>query len=635
MALINFTNLDFDQIKTTIREYIRSNSNFTDHDFEGSNLSTIIDVLAYTTYLSSYNANMVSNEVFIDSATLRENVVSLAKHIGYTPRSVTSSKAVVSFFVNTTSNDDVPLSLTLRKGIVATTRSQFGGKNFVFSLNDDVTTPVVNGIARFNNVVIQEGIYLETNFSVDANIKNQRFILDNPNIDTSSIRVLVRESQESAESTRYNLCTDLCVTDSSSEIYFLQEIEDQRYELIFGDGIFGKKLENGNIVEVSYITSQAIDSANRIKSFSFAGRIFDNNNNIVTSGISLLSTLEESQGGRKIESVDSIKKYAPLVYSAQNRAVTSSDYEAIISQVYPEAESVSVFGGEELDPPQYGRVFITIKPYEGEILPLSIKQNITDDLKRYSVAGIVPEILDLKYLYIEYDVSAYYNINKSRGADTVRTKIFNNIQAYADSTELNQYGARFKYSNLLKIIDQSDDSITSNITNIVMRRDLKVALNSLAEYELCFGNSFHIKNPNGFNIKSSGFKISNSTFDVYLSDIPKNNIEGEIVLIRIIGDQPNIIRRNFGSINYQRGEILLNPTTIISTQKIKFGENIIEISVSPKSNDVIGLQDLYLQLDTENSKLNMVRDTISSGEDSSGSTYISSSSYTNGSFIRN
>lgn len=637
MALINFTSLDFDQIKTTIREYLRANSNFTDYDYEGSNLSTIIDALAYTSYLSSYNANMVSNEVFIDSATLRENVVSLAKHIGYIPKSVRSARAEISFFVDTSELTNQPLYVKLLKGLVCSSSLSVSGRSYTFSITEDVIVPVVEGIASFNNLEIIEGTFLTNTFTVNANDRSQRFILENTNIDTSSLKVVVRESRESNISRVYELCRDLCVIDSESEVYFIQEIEDERYEIIFGDGIFGKKLENNNIVEISYIISNGTSEANQISSFSYSGRIYDEKNRVLDFGPSLLTTNAISQGGQEIESVDSIRKFAPLLYSSQKRAVTTSDYEGIISQIYPEAESVSVFGGEELTPPQYGKVFITIKPYEGERLPISIKENIKTDLRKYCVAGIVPEILDLKYLYVEFDSSVYYNINKTKGVFDTRSKIIENAVKYADSTELNKYGAKFKYSKFLRIIDDTDASITSNITKIQIRRDLRVLTNTLAEYELCFGNEFYVTDncKEGYNIKSSGFKVSNSQYTVYLSDIPIDKTRGELIIFRMQSDKPVVIQRNFGEINYKKGEISIYPTNIISTLKTKFDENVIEISVTPKSNDVIGLQDLYLQLDVDNSVVNMVRDTISSNEDSSGSTHISSSSYTNGKLIRN
>jgi hypothetical protein len=640
MPLVNFTNLDFDQIKTTLRDYLKSNSNFTDYDFEGSNLSTILDVLAYNTYITSYNANMVANEVFIDSATLRENVVSLARNIGYVPRSKKASRASVSFFVDTTNITPAPVSLTLKKGPVASTSGSFGNQSFVFSILEDITVPVVNNIASFNDIQIYEGILLNTNFTYTSRNPNQRFILPNSGIDTDLISVLVKNNSSATSSVKYNLQDSLFGIDNESEVYFLQEIEDERYELIFGDNVFGKALQEGYYVEASYIVTNG-DGGNGIGQFSFSGRLTYTRNSteyVVSSGISLLTTGLSSIGGESIEGVESIKKYAPRIYASQNRALTANDYETLIpAKIYPETESISVFGGEEVIPPQYGKVFISIKPRTGDFLPNLIKENIKMKLKKYAVAGIVPEILDLKYLYLEIDSKVYYNTNLAPNSAYVSSIIQANANKYAESTELNKYGARFKYSKFLKIIDDSHVSVTSNITKVQMRRDLRVVLNTLAEYSIGFGNQFHIKSMDGYNIKSSAFRVSGILEDVYLSDIPDTGRKtGSIFLFTVPSASslsPTILRRGVGKINYDSGIITLNPINITSA-KIKDGQSIIEISVTPQSNDVIGLQDLYLQLDINNSIFDMVIDEVSSGLDPSASNYIVTSSYTNGNLVR-
>ena len=640
MPLVNFTNLDFDQIKTTLRDYLKSNSNFTDYDFEGSNLSTILDVLAYNTYITSYNANMVANEVFIDSATLRENVVSLARNIGYVPRSKKASRASVSFFVDTTNITPAPASLTLKKGPVASTSGSFGNQSFVFSILEDITVPVVNNIASFNDIQIYEGILLNTNFTYTSRNPNQKFILPNSGIDTDLISILVKNNSSATSSVKYNLQDSLFGIDSESEVYFLQEIEDERYELIFGDNVFGKALQEGYYVEASYIVTNG-DGGNGIGQFSFSGRLTYTRNSteyVVSSGISLLTTGLSSIGGESIEGVESIKKYAPRIYASQNRALTANDYETLIpAKIYPETESISVFGGEEVVPPQYGKVFISIKPRTGDFLPNLIKENIKMKLKKYAVAGIVPEILDLKYLYLEIDSKIYYNTNLAPNSAYVSGIIQANANKYAESTELNKYGARFKYSKFLKIIDDSHASVTSNITKVQMRRDLRTVLNTLAEYLIGFGNEFHIKSMDGYNIKSSAFRVSGILEDVYLSDIPDTNRKtGSIFLFTVPSASslsPTILRRGVGKIDYASGIITLNPINITSA-KIKDGQSIIEISVTPKSNDVIGLQDLYLQLDINKSIFEMVIDEISSGLDPSASNYIVTSSYTNGNLVR-
>jgi hypothetical protein len=636
MSIINFTSLDFEDIKTLIKDYIRSNSNFTDYDFEGSNLSTIIDTLAYNTYISAYTANMISNEVFIDSATLRENVVSLARNIGYVPRSKQSAIANISFFVDVSDiTTNQPLTLSLQKGIVCTTASSFGSENYIFSISDNITVPVVNGIAFFNNIEIYEGTFISENFTVDGLNPDQKYILGNANVDANTLRVFVKENENSPIRTKYNLSDSIIDVNKNSRVFFIQEVEDQRYEIVFGDGFFGKKLSSSNIVEVSYIITNA-ENANGISNFSFSGRILDNNSNSITGGISLITTISESRNGKEIESVSSIKNFAPRIYSSQNRAVTSRDYESIIPKIYPQTESVTVFGGEELTPPQYGKVFITIKPINGNFLSNGIKENIKNELKKYSVAGIIPEILDLKYLFVEIFSDVYFNSNLAKNSNSVKELIIKNIDKFSKSVDLNRYGARFKYSKFLNLIDNSNSSVTSNITSIQIRRDLRPEINKFSEYEICFGNSFHIKNINGYNIKTSGFKVDGISETVYIGDIPKiNKKTGTLFLFKLASSEgPIVVRKSIGTIYYEKGEILLNPIKIISTEKTKKSSPIIEISVSPKSNDVLGKQDLYLQLNVNDVQINMLEDSIESGADFSGSLYSLSSSYLNGELIR-
>ena len=643
MALVNFADLDFDQVKTSIINYLRANSDFTDYDFEGSNLSSIIDVLAYNTYITSYNANMVTNEVFIDSATLRENVVSLARNVGYVPRSRKAATTNISFFVDTSQYTTKPRTITLKSGIVCTTR-QFGSESYAFIVPEDITVVVSNDVAEFNDIKVYEGTVVTQNFTVSSANPNQRFILDNPGIDTSLFSVTVSPNSVSSVKRTYTLANSLFDVNSESAVYYLQEIEDERYELIFGDGIFGKKLNEPNYITARYVVTNG-ENGNNLSSFTFAGSLVSELDTPIVSGISLITTEKSSHSGRSIESVESIKKYATRVYASRSRAVTAADYEALIPTIYPETESVSAFGGEDLNPPQFGKVFISIKPTNDIYLSNQIKDNIKRELKKYSVAGIVPEVTDLKYLYVEPSSNIYYNNNLTASSSALKTTILGNLSAYAESTELNKFGARFKYSKFLKTIDESADAVTSNITTVEMRRDLRPVLNSFAEYEVCFGNRFYIKNHGhspvnggtvvGYNIKSSGFTVDGIASTVYLADTPSSGLkEGTVNLIRLISPtQPQIVRRNVGSIDYIKGEVKLKPINIISTIVNK-GIPIIEISAIPYSNDVIGLQDLYLQLDTNNLSINMIADQISSGADISGSNYTTSSSYSNGNLVR-
>ena len=633
MSLVNFANLDFDQIKVSIKDYLRSNSTFTDYDFEGSNLSTIIDVLAYNTYITSYNANMVSNEVFFDSATLRENVISLARNIGYVPRSRKSARAVISFFVDTSNFTNQPVTLTLKKGIVCNT-SAFGSQSYSFTIPEDITVSVADNIAQFNDITVYEGVRVTQNFTIDSFNPKQRFILKNSGIDTSLINVTVKPNNYSTVTREYKLADSLFDINSESAIYFIQEIENERYELIFGDGIFGIELEAPNYIMIDYNISNGED-ANNLSKFSYAGTLVDQSNRVVTTGISLLTTIQTSHSGSSIEGVESIKKYASRIYASRNRAVTAADYEALIPSIYAETESVSVYGGEDLVPPQYGKVYISIKPNNDRYLSNLTKDNIKNELKKYTVAGIVPEIVDLKYLYVEADSKVYYNTNLVPTPDVASDAILSNITAYSDSTELNRFGARFKYSKFLTLIDNSYQAITSNITNITIRRDLKASVNTFADYEICYGNRFHIRSMSGYNIKSSGFTVSGIGGIVYLSDLPNSDGKsGSINLFRLSSPtQPEIVKRNVGEIDYIKGEIKLYPINIISTV-IERGVPLIEISTMPYSNDVIGPQDLFLQLDMNNFTILMLQDGISSGANTAGTNYHVSSSYSNGTLIR-
>jgi hypothetical protein len=585
---------------------------------------------------------MVSNEVFIDSATLRENVVSLARNIGYTPKSRTASRANISFIVDTSSYSVKPQTITLNKGIVATSQS-FGNTNYTFCITEDITVAVVNNIASFDNIDVYEGTPVTSEFTVDSFDPNQKFILGNSGVDTSKMNVTWRSSQFSNATRKFNLSDSLFEIDGESAVYWIQEVSDERYELIFGDGSFGVKLEDPNFIEVNYLVTNG-SQANGVSQLSFNGKLTTTRDNVaITSGISGITVNTPSYAGADIESVESIKKYAPQTYASQNRAVTSTDYEYIIPKVYPETESISVFGGEDLSPPRYGKVFASIKPINGSYLSNLVKDNIKREIKKYSVGGIDLEITDLKYLYIEALVNVYYNSNNVGNGNQVTSQVSNNINQYASSTELNKFGARFKYSKFLNIIDNSNKAITSNITTIQMRRDLRAALNAFAEYEICFGNRFHIVNHGhgthngkiGYNIKSSGFQVSGISGMVYLVDKANDNLEtGTIDLVRLrSATELTVVRRNIGTVDYLKGEIKLNPINIISTQ-INREFPLIEISAVPYSNDVIGLQDLYVRLDTNNVTINSINDRISSGYDISGSNYIVSSSFANGSLVR-
>ncbi len=634
MPFTKFTNLDFDQIKTSIKDYLRANSNFTDFDFEGSNFSVLLNALAYNTYINAFNTNMAANEAFLDSATLRENVVSLARTIGYVPRSRTCSRASVTLQVGVSSSFTSPtLTLEARGPVCVGTASN--ENSYIFSIPENITTTVTNQTATFGTadepIEIYQGTLLKKTFTVDGSL-DQRFILDNSYIDTQTIIVKVKGTSDTGVGREYQRVDNILSINSTSEIYLIQEIQDEKYELLFGDGYFGKKLENGTIITVTYIVTDG-EEGNGATNFAFAGTFVDSLGGSATVSSTTLTTVNKSSNGTSIEPVESIKYFAPRLYSAQYRAVTARDYEAIIQSIYPNTESVSVVGGEELNPPQFGTVQISIKPKNGDFISDFDKDFILSRLKNYSLTGINQKIIDLKVLYVEIDSYVYYNSSQVNNVNDLKTNITNSLQSYSNSVEVNKFGGRFKYSKILNVIDNVDRSITSNITRVRIRRNLKALVNQSAQYELCFGNAFHVDSA-GFNIKSTGFKISGELETVYLTDVPNADKKTGILSIvkQIKENNTNrVIIKSAGTVDYVTGEIMLSTTVITETE---LENNIIEIQAYPESNDVIGLKDLYLDFDVSKSTINMVKDTISSGEKISGVGFKVTSSYSNGELKR-
>ena len=626
MALQQYTNLNYEDIKTSIKDYLRSNSKFTDFDFEGSNLSVLINLLAYNTYITAFNTNMAVNETFIDSATIRENVVSLARNIGYVPRSKRAAKAKVDY--NISDLDNTVTQIKFQPGIVSNGR--VSSTSYIFSLPEQVTGTATGGEA-VGTLEIFQGQYLETNFVVDSSQKNQRYVLPNDGIDTSTIRVKVRDNISSTTEVEFKLVDNILGITSTSNIYLLQETSDEKYELLFGDNIFGKKLDDGNVVEISYIRTNG-SSGNGVRDFSFSGKLIDQDGATLQNYTPILTVNQPSDNGDEIESLQSVKYYAPRRYASQHRAVTASDYEAILPTVYSNIESVSAYGGEDLDPPQYGRVFIAAKPRNGNFLSDFTKKEILSSLKSYSVAGIVPEFVDLKFMYVEIDSTIYYNANFIGDPDNLKSEVISAITSFAGGTELNKFGGRFKYSKMLSLIDSVNTSITSNITTVRIRRNLNAKINQFAQYELCYDNTFYAPNPS-YNIKSTGFSISGTVGTVYFSDEKIAGTEkGNLMLFQIVSDADiKILSKSFGTIDYKKGEIIIDTVNITSTVQ---PNNIVEVQAIPESNDVLARKELYLQFDVSMSNFYMRQDSIASGANTSGTRFDVQSSYSNGQKVR-
>ena len=647
MPFTQFTSLDFEEIKVQIKDFLRSNSNFTDFDFEGSNFSVLIDTLAYNTYINAFNANLVANESFLDSATIRENVVSLARNIGYVPRSKTSARATINLSdVNLgPTNDATPKLIKIRPGLICIGNEQ--GSTFRFSIPDSITSSRIKNVgsdsfAQFDDdIEIFEGTYLSRTYLVDTSI-DQRFIIDSPNIDTSTLRVYVSGVGEPNLIRQYSQVDNILNLNKNSEIYLIQEIQDGKYELLFGDGLFGKKLESNQTITATYIVTDGIEG-NGPSNFSFQGTFEKSNTDGTFSFFTpidsiLISTTRNASNGSDVEDVSSIKYFAPRLYSAQQRAVTPRDYEAIIATIFPQTESVAVIGGEELDPPQFGKVQISIKPKNGTFVSDFDKTQIKNKLKSYAIAGINSEIVDLKILYVELDSTIYYNPSQVASPLNLRSSVISSLNQYANNVEMNKFGGRFKYSKVNQLIDRVNDGITSNITKVIIRRDLKALLNQFAQYELCFGNRFNI-NPAGFNIKSTGFTLTGSNSIAYLTDIPNKDAAGNLdgsgkgvisVVSKNNKNQQVVLVKDAGGVDYMKGEVILNTINFASTQS---SNNIIEIQAFPESNDIVGLKDLFVSFDVSNTTINMVKDVIASGEDVSGVVFTRdyfTSSYSNG-----
>ena len=647
MPFTQFTNLDFDGIKAQIKDFLRSNSNFTGFDFEGSNFSVLIDTLAYNTYINAFNANLVANESFLDSATIRENVVSLARNIGCVPRSKTAATASIRIGdINVgATNDSTTKFLTLRSGLVCVGNSD--NTTYRFSIPDNISSSRVRDIggtsfAQFDDpITVYEGTFLQRVFIVDTSV-DQRFILDSPNIDSSTIRVFVKGTGDVGLGRKYRMIDNILNIDKNSEIFLTQEVQDEKYEILFGDGLFGRKLENNSVITVTYVVTEG-ETGNGASNFSFQGSFNKSDGTFFTPSDSIsISTLSNASNGAEVEDLSSIKYFAPRLYSAQYRAVTPRDYEAIIGTIFPQTESVAVVGGEELNPPQFGKVQISIKPKNGTFVSDFDKSQIKNKLKSYAIAGINSEIVDLKILYVEIDTTVYYNPSQIASASSLRSSIISALNSYAENVELNKFGGRFKYSKVSTLIDRINNGITSNITKVIIRRDLKALLNQFAQYELCFGNKFNI-NPAGYNIKSTGFTISGFNDVAYITDVPNKNASGNLdgsgmgtlsVVIKNNRGEQRVIVKDAGVVDYMKGEVILNTINITSTVS---QNNIIEVQAFPESNDVVGLKDLYLNFDVSKSTINTIKDVIASGEDVSGVVFTRdyyTSSYSNGDLER-
>ncbi len=597
-SYVQVSNLDFDDIKQSLKEYLKSKSDFNSYDFEGSAISVLLDVLAYNTYYTAFNTNMVVNELFLDSATLRDNVVTLAKQLGYRPKSKVAPVAYVSFDASFIGAP--PENIILKKGTGFSTI--FDDVLYQYIAIDDHVRPVVNGVSEFENIPIYEGTIITNNYVYNSSLTSQRFIIDNADVDTSSIRVKIYEGVSSTNYDTYEYSDNILNADKGSKVFFLEEIEDERYEIFFGDGSIGRQLLNGERIEISYLITNG-PVTNGARSFLFNGVLTDKNANLNYPFNVTIDTTKTipANGGENIESLSSIKYNAPKYFGTQDRAVTAQDYAALIRgrNIYPAISDIIVYGGEEERNPEYGKVKIAIKPKNSSFLSAVTKKEITNKLKQFSVASVTPEIIDPSILYVEMYSLIYFAKSKTTlKAEEIQSKVINNIKNYVVSSDTEKFNGKFRYSKFLSTIDQSDRSINSNQTKIMMRKDFYPQINSKSYYEICYQNRFADACDEPV-ISSTKFYVSQyGNTAVFFEDL-----DGKILLYTIdpSSNKKIILNASLGVVDYMEGEIKINDLTII---KGSFIDNKIEVRVKPYYNDLVAIRNVYLDVDMTKSKFN-------------------------------
>ncbi len=485
---LDISQLDFDGIKDNLKTFLSQQDQFTDYNFEGAGMNVLLDVLAYNTHYLGYNANMMANEMFLDSADQRSSVVSLAKQVGYTTRSATSSQATIDVVVNTGSG----ASITMSRGTKFTTTVD--GTNYSFVNNADVSISPQDGVYTFSDLVIYEGTYLNFKYTANTTDTDQRFIIPNDNVDTNTLTVKVQESSSDSTTNTYKLATGITAIDSTSKVFFLQEVENGRFEVYFGDGVLGQAIADGNIVILDYITCNR-EEPNGATSFTLSGTV---------GGFSdvTITTKGNAAGGDDPETIKSIKYNAPRDYTSQDRAVTADDYKVLVKSLYANAQSVQVYGGEDAAVPDYGKVYISIKAKSGSNLTEVTKVSLVRSLKSFAVASVTPIIIDPETTFIILETTFKYNSGATtKDVSTIETNVLNAITTYNTDT-LEDFTGMFRYSAVTKTIDEAESSILSNITKVKMYKNITPTLNSGLKYTLSFNNAFY--NPHSGHNTSAG-----------------------------------------------------------------------------------------------------------------------------------
>ena len=614
---LDISELDFQGIKENLKTFLSQQDEFRDYDFQGSGMNILLDVLAYNTHYLGYNANMLANEMYLDSASQRSSVVSLAKQVGYTPRSATSSKATIDVTVNNASGS----SITMSRGTKFT--STVDGTAYNFVNNADVSISPVDGVYKFSNLEVFEGTFLNFKYTVNTADTEQRFVVPNDDVDTTTLTVKIQESATDTTTNTYTLASGITGLDSTSKVYFLQEVENGRFEVYFGDGVLGKAVADGNIIILDYITCNR-DAPNGASTFTLSGNVGGFTN--VT-----ISTIGNAAGGDSPETIKSIKYNAPRDYTSQDRAVTADDYKVLVKSLYANAQSVQVYGGEDAAVPDYGKVYISIRAKSGSNLTELTKTDLVKSLKSFAVASVTPVIIDPETTFITLTTTFKYDSSlTTKDVSTLQTDVLNAVTVY-NTESLEDFTGMFRYSEVLKRIDDADPSILSNITKVRMYKFITPTLNSALKYTLSFNNAFF--NPHsGHNasaggvVSSTGFKISNdsSTNEHFLDDDGAGNIR----VYYLSGTTRIYTSESFGTINYSTGEIVLTSANITSISNVDgVASTRIRVTVTPDSNDIIPVRNQTLEIDTSNSSFTASVDEIESGSSQAGTGYTTTSSY--------
>ena len=610
------SDLDFDAIKTNLKTFLQSQTQFQDYDFEGSGLSILIDLLSYNTHYMAYLANMSTNELYLDSADIRNNIVSLAKMLGYTPNSPRAPRASIDVVVNNGSGT----SITMAKG--TTFVSNVNGTSYQYLTNEDITTTPVDGVYTFSNVALYEGTLVKFKYTVDETDVDQKFVIPSANADTSTLKVVVQNSASDTTSATYSLSSGYSGVSSTTQAYFIQETTDGKFEVYFGDGVTGQKLVNGNVVILEYVVTN--------KEVSNGANTFDLQGSVGGFTDVTITTNSNSQGGAEAEDNESVKFNAPLNFAAQDRAVTTTDYETLVKGIYPNALSVSAWGGEDDETPRYGIVKIAIKAASGSTLTDQTKLDIVNGLKKYNVASVKPEIVDPETTSILLTSNIKYDAKSTtKSATTLKSDVINTITTYNTGT-LQKFDGVFRHSKLTGLIDNTDASILSNITTLKIRKNFTPIINSATKYDIYFRNALY--NPHsGHNsaaggiLASTGFKVaSDATNEMFLDDDGNGNVR----MYYLVSGVKTYANSTQGTIDYATGQVTLNLLNIASISNIRGASStVIELTVQPASNDVIPVRDQIVEIDVANSLINVEEDTFVGGSAEAGVGYTTSTSY--------